>query len=115
MALIAAALTLIATACSGGNPAEAPGARDEVTVRRGSTELAVSVRELVGGGSTVELVVPAVNDAPVAAAPRPGPGGAPGGAGGAPGGPGPAGGGRTLRRRAERREAALCPGPAGRS
>ncbi len=111
VALVAAALTLIATACSGGNPAEAPqgpeaaldhrtdlpegsapptgaaeddpppppvsgdggeetaegdGAedgrgprepRDEVTVRRGGTELVVSVRELVGGGATVELVL----------------------------------------------------------
>lgn len=109
VALVAAALTLIATACSGGNPAEAPrgpeasldhrtdppegsppqagatredpppppvsgdgGAeetaraeegreprepRDEVTVRRGGTELVVSVRELVSGGATVELVL----------------------------------------------------------
>lgn len=118
VALIAAALTLIATACSGGNPAEAPqgpeaaldhrtdlpegsasptgatredpppppvpgdggaegdgaesgaaeddGAqdgreprepRDEVTVRRGGTELVVGVRELVSGGATVELVL----------------------------------------------------------
>ncbi|MCK9873375.1 hypothetical protein MRI28_27770 [Nocardiopsis dassonvillei] len=108
-ALIAAALTLIATACSGGNPAEAlqgpeafldhrtdppqgsppptgaaredpppppvsggggaegsAGAeegreprepRDEVTVRRGGTELVVGVRELVSGGATVELVL----------------------------------------------------------
>lgn len=119
-ALAAAALTLFATACSGGNPAEGPqgpeavldhrtdpagesasptgaaredpppppvaddgdggGAeetaeedgsgdggveddgesrepRDEVTVRRGGTELVVSVRELVSGGATVELVL----------------------------------------------------------